>query len=178
MYNQNQPRVPAGDPAGGQWAGGNVSRTAFDKMSAVDRSAHLKSGGQVSDDHITELLQRVAEPDGGFTYQPFSDLEPTEGFALSIHPERSFATDASRLKFNDLVKYVMKNRDLLSDKENFLGAWHDPDSHKVFLDISRVVKDRSRATHLARQHDQIAYFDLKTKQSVTVNKHATSGGVA
>ena len=176
-YNANQPRVPSGNSAGGQWAGHNISRSKFDQMSATDKMNYATGGGQISDAHISELFDRITQPDGGFTYQPFSDQEPTEGFAVSIFPERSFATDVASLKFSDLVGYVVRNRDLLKHGENYLGAWHDPDTHKVFLDISQVTSSRHIATRLALAHDQVAYFDLKTKKSFTVNRGAHSGGV-
>lgn len=128
--------------------------------------------------HLSELYTRVAEPDGGFTYSPSTNSEPSSGYALSIYPDRSFAKDAKALTREDLVKYVVKNKDLLSQKENYFGAWHDPASNKVFLDVSMVTQDKQKAHDLALKHDQIAYFDLSTFQSVTVNADATSGGAA
>ena len=81
-----------------------------------------------------EMFDRVHQPDGGFTYQPLAHDSLTEGYALSIHPERSAAFDASSLKLKDLTKYVAKNKDLLKDKDNYIGAWHDPASNfKIFL---------------------------------------------
>jgi len=141
-------RVPAGDPAGGQWT----------------------SGGSSS------LMSRLSEPDGGFTYQPVSGDEPKEGFAVSPYPKRSFAKDMKDLTHKDLARFAKANRDLLKRPDHYIGAWHDPESGKVFLGVSIVSKDAARARHLALSHDQIAYFDLSTGKSVTVNRHATSGG--
>lgn len=128
-------------------------------------------------DGLQSMVERIRSPDGGFTYQPLSEHEPSVGYALSIHPERSFAKDADELEFEDVLDYVVKNEDLLSQKGSYLGAWHDPESGKVFLDISRVTDDEDEARDLALVHDQIAYFDLGKGMSVTVNPEATSGGV-
>jgi len=175
-YNPNQPRAPAGTPIGGQWVGNNVSRRAFDKMTPEERAEYVRGGGAISDHHVEELYERIAKPDGGFTYQPLTANEPAAGYAVSIFPDRSFGADASQMRLDDLVNYVVQNADLLSDPGNHIGAWHDPETHRVYLDISRVVPTPDRAASLARAHDQIAYFDLSRGQSVTVNRDATSGG--
>jgi hypothetical protein len=132
--------------------------------------------GPASASRMQGLFARVQRPDGGFTYNPAVGTEPVEGYALSIHPERSVAIDASKIKITDLADYVAKNGDILAEEGNHFGAWHDPASGKVFLDVSTVTKDAKAAEDLARRHDQIAYFDLKSGQSVTVNPVATSGG--
>lgn len=142
-------RRPAGDPEGGQWT----------------------SGGS------TSLMSRLTEPDGGFTYQPLTGDEPKEGFAVSPYPDRSFAKGWEDFTSDDLARYAKRNKDLFKKSGHYMGAWHDPESGKVFLDVSIVSKDARVANRLALAHDQIAYFDLKTGKSITVNKHATSGGV-
>jgi N-acetylglutamate synthase-like GNAT family acetyltransferase len=65
---------------------------------------------------------------------------------------------------------------MLTQPEHYLGAWHDPASGKVYLDVSVVMQDQNRAHQLALDKDQIAYFDLGNFASVTVNAQATSGG--
>jgi hypothetical protein len=172
------PRIPAGDSAGGQFGTvGSVSRNKFDRMLARQRMDHIKAGGTVADPHLTDLLEQINQPDGGFTYQPFTAHSPTEGFALSIHPERSVVLDARSMSLTNLVDFVQANRVLLRNPGNFMGAWHDPASGKVFLDVSTVTTNERQARQLALSHDQIAYYDLKRGTSVTVNKDATSGGV-
>jgi len=120
------------------------------------------------------MFDRMAKPDGGFTWSPTGG-EPKGGFALSVYPQHSAVFE--KVTKRDLIDYIKKNRDLLRKPGNYLGAWHDPESGKVFLDISMVTQDKKEAERLCRKHDQIAYFDLNTFQSVTVNRAATSGGV-
>jgi len=126
---------------------------------------------------LQAMYDRVSQPDGGFTYQPTTGSEPKEGFALSIYPERSFAKAAKDFTFDDLVKYAVENKDVFTKKDHYLGAWHDPASGQVFLDVSMVTKDAKVAEALCQKHDQIAYFDLGQMKSVTVNANAKSGGV-
>ena len=127
---------------------------------------------------LRNMFNRVRAPDGGFTYSPTSHTEPSTGYALSIHPDRSVALDSKTIQFRDLARYAASNADLLHQPGNHIGAWNDPASGKVFLDVSMVTNDKAQAEKLALQHDQIAYFDLSNFQSVTVNPDAKSGGAA
>ena len=142
--------------------------------------AQAEKGGTGSAklDHMQAMMKRIAEPDGGFTYQPVSDKEPKAGFALSVYPDRSFAKPVNELKFADLAKYAKANKDLFAKGDHYISAWHDPQSHQVFFDVSIVSDDDKQAAKLALEHDQIAYFDLAKGKSVTVNAKATSGGAA
>jgi hypothetical protein len=124
-----------------------------------------------------EMLSKISKPDGGFTYSPVTKRSPSTGFALSPYPERSFAVSAKELKPGHLVDFVIKNHDLLSRPDHYVGGWHDPASGKVFLDISIMARDEKTARKLCLEKDQIAYFDLSKGVSVTVNPKATSGGV-
>jgi hypothetical protein len=69
-----------------------------------------------------------------------------------------------------LGQYLHNNRDLLGQKGYHLGAWHDPTDHMIYLDVSHVVKSRGEADQLAKQHGQIAWFDLKAGKSVRVER--------
>ena len=171
------PRAPKGAPDGGQWVGGKMSRSAFEEMSPADKMAFIASGGGVADNPMHELFDRISKPDGGFTYNPLTGDEPHEGFAVSIYPEHSVVVDAHKFTFDQLVKYAYRNYRLLQDPANHLGTWHDPDTHKIFLDVSIVAKSAHHARQLALDHDQKAYFDLKAGHSVEVNQYATSGGI-
>ncbi len=145
-----------------------------------DWRAQSSKGGSVdgksNEDHLRDMFKRVAAPDGGFTYQPVTGMEPKQGYALSIYPERSVAKPFNQLKFSDLVQYAKHNKDVFSKPDHYIGAWHDPQTDQVFLDVSVVTPDPQQAEQLARQKDQIAYFDLGQGKSVTVNPNATSGG--
>lgn len=175
VVNEDRDDCGANAPGGGGFQKGNTC-AAEDGGDSSGRSEDFGKGLSHLED-FKKMVDRIKQPDGGFTYQPLSQEEPTEGYAISIHPDRSFAADASDLEYEDIESYILKNADLLSQESNYLGAWHDPASGKVFLDVSRVTNDPSEAHELALQYDQIAYFDLGKGASVTVNPEATSGGV-
>jgi hypothetical protein len=134
--------------------------------------------GKVRANDIGNLFERVSKPDGGFTYSPLDSSQPEKGFAVSPYPERSFAKNLENFTGHDLLDYIETNRDMFKKKNNYIGAWNDPATGKVYLDISVVSKTEDEAKKLALKHDQIAYFDLAKGESVTVNQNATSGGVS
>ena len=132
---------------------------------------------KVSDNDIKELFARISEPDGGFTYQPDNFTQPAKGFAVSPFPENSFAIDFKDFTAKDLINYISDHKKLFKNKDTYLGAWHDPETDKIFLDISVVKELEDEAKKLALKYDQIAYFDLAQGKSIDVNRAATSGGV-
>jgi hypothetical protein len=171
------PREPAGIPIGGRFtvAPGTGGRKIGHLMS---RGAKGETKRPVPNEGIRELFERVAKPDGGFTYQPVGEKTPKSGFVVSPFPDRSAAFKVSDFRPSDLMGYYAKHRDVFRNPGHYLGAWHDKKSGMVFLDISVVKNTRGEAARTALAKDQIAYFDLGAMKSVTVNRNATSGGVA
>ena len=125
--------------------------------------------------HESTLVDRLKTPDGGFTYNATDNSEPSRGFAVSPYPDRSKVFAAASLSEDDLTGYIVKNWDLLQQPGHHLGAWHDPKTGKIFLDISVVKNSAKAAKALALKRDQIAYFDLGKGVSVDVNRQAKSG---
>ena len=125
---------------------------------------------------LESLYKQIAA--GGFTYSITSGTSPKKGFIVSPFPERSFAKPTKDLKPLDVLKYAVQNRDILKNKDYYLGAWNDSESGKVFLDVVIDGVTDKRAEELALKHDQIAYYDIEHGKTVTVNRAATSGGVA
>jgi hypothetical protein len=115
------------------------------------------------------LVDRLKKPDGGFTYQPFHEPhEPSGGYAVSPYPERSKILPADKVTAEELWKYQMGNYDLLRDPGHHLGAWHDPESHNVYLDVSKVGPDEQEIAHIGRAANQKAIFDLNNFNSIDV----------
>lgn len=121
-------------------------------------------------------VKGLSEPGSGMTADMISGTSVEHGFPYSPYPERSVAVHYKDITAQDLDNYVENNRDILSEPGNFLGLWHDPDSGLVYIDISVVTDDASKAREECLEKDQLAFFDLQTFQTVTVNEDATSGG--
>lgn len=122
------------------------------------------------------LASRLSKPDGGFTINPRDLGEPKTGFALSIFPDRSKSLDPSSVSAPRILNFAEQNGDLLEQEGNMLGAWHDPETNRVFFDVAKVVESENEAKKLALENDQVAYFDIAAGKSVDVNRQATSGG--
>lgn len=138
-FDPDQPRVPAGEPNGGQWTS-----------------------------EFGQLLDQVAKPDGGFTFSVTSHTAPQKGYALSLHKEAEQTFDAKDLTPKDLVEYTLKHWDLLQLANNYLGAWHNPEDDRVYLDVSTVLDSAQEAERIGREHRQLAYFDLSQGSSVAI----------
>jgi phage gp29-like protein len=110
---------------------------------------------------------------GGFTYNPVKvhDKEaPPDGFALSVRPdaEEIMHTDGLTKKYlrMKLGDYVARFKDELKQPDAYLGAWHDKDSGRIFLDLSKVVKDKNEAMSLAKQAHQLGIYDLAHGETI------------
>jgi hypothetical protein len=115
---------------------------------------------------LSSLIDSLRLPDGGFTVQPFLGHRPTDGYAVSVFPEAERVYPS--VSPHALAAYLHHWSVLLHEPDNFLGGWHNPESHLIHLDISRVVHTRIEALLLAQMHHQAAYFDIAAGQSVYV----------
>lgn len=117
------------------------------------------------------MASRVREA-GGFTFVP-SQRKYRElgqgGYSVSPYPERS--ETYRRVSKDSIKKFIRDNGDLLSKPGHAVGAWRDPKSGKVFLDVTIVTRSRDEAVRLGRKHDQIAVFDFKRGRTI-----GTGGG--
>lgn len=156
-YDPEQPREPAGSPTGGQWTDGGGGAAA-DEAKPEETP---KEGYEA-------LMHGIAQPDGGFTWSPVTG-SPDGGYALSIYKGREATFDVKSVTPKDLASYAKSNWDLISKPGNYLGAWHNPDDGKLYLDVSTVVGTEAEARALAKEHSQLAYFDLKGGKSVAMD---------
>ena len=128
--------------------------------------------GRFTEEGVTaDLLRTIRKPDGGFTYKPTTKSSPTTGFMVSIYKSREKILDVGEVTGVVLAAYVRKNRDLLQKSNNYLGAWHNPENGKVYLDVSRRTESRDEAARFGKAHDQEAYFDIVAGRSVDLKKN-------
>ena len=140
--------------------------------------ASKKESGSPDRTTANDVAGGLAEPDSGATVDMLKGTSVDSGFAYSPYPERSKGVHVSELTGDDINNYVQQNMDILSQEGNYLGVWHDPSDGTVYLDISVVSDDAYQARKGCEDNDQIAFFDMQTFESVTVNSQATSGGAS
>ncbi len=117
---------------------------------------------------FARLLATIAAQGAGFTYSVTDDTSPTVGMALSLFPAAGVVFPATELSIERLADFVTANTALLAEPGNHLGAWHNDEDGRIYLDVSRVVETDEEAQALGREHDQIAYTNLATVETVKI----------
>lgn len=133
--------------------------------------AEATEKGDLTEKHtnFAEALAQVSTPDGGFTIDPRTGAAESAGFFVSVHPEHEVSIPVSSLDMNDLTMYEESKREILEQDGNYLGAWHDPETGIVSLDVSSKAQSAEEARRLAAAHGQVAFFDAQTFDSVEVD---------
>lgn len=112
--------------------------------------------------NLNQFIQETTQ-NGGCTYSLFGGYSPESGFVVSI------LSDQTTCKVNEfspylLGKFIKEHADKLSQSYNYLGSWIE--NGKVYLDVCEVSKDKAAALKIAAQNNQIAIFDLSTKETI------------
>lgn len=166
---------------------------ADDPRSDVWRSARYRAevatrGGGEKIGESGDVYDQIWDPEnGGATYSPKTGTAPRFGFGYSVYPDRSkvvdiqeFASDRKTFMRN-MMEYQWKNADALEKSGNWVGLWHDGETGKLYIDISKVCATAENARKQCLAHDQIAYYDFQSaynkgeEGSVYVNRDAKSG---
>jgi hypothetical protein len=95
-----------------------------------------------------------------------------ESPSVAINAKEFFAGNGEVGK-QAILDFMNANGDMLAQKGNYLGGWHDPESGKVFLDVSTNVSTKQQAVDLGRQNNQISIYDVKGGS--TINTGGTGG---
>lgn len=122
---------------------------------------------------VAKALRRLRHPDGGYTRDPRTGREVGMGFFVSPYPDRERPIPAADLSFRDVRGFARDNADLLTRDGHYEGAWHDPDTGVVSLDVSIRVESAEEARRLCQEHQQAAFYDPQMGGSVNVTN---SGG--
>jgi hypothetical protein len=116
----------------------------------------------------SETLKQMLDKNGGFSYQPVLHSSPKDGYMVSPYPEREHVIDEKVVSRRQLRKYMIKNADVLSKTDHYFGAWKD--NEKVYLDISVRHENQDSAVVAAKQHKQLAIFDVKNGKTIYIEK--------
>jgi hypothetical protein len=151
------PNAPAVDPL----------RTRLYLARKAELEAAAANGSAA--ENFAEALKGAREPDGGFTIDPRTGAAEAAGFFVSVHPELEQAVPVQELRPKDLQRYVNERHEVLREEGNYFGAWHDPETGVVSLDVSSKTEAAEAARVLAAEHAQVAFFDAQTFESVEVD---------
>lgn len=113
-------------------------------------------------------LAGALKESGGFTYSVRTGQEPSKGFAVSLpQHETKIKGHATPLQIAAYAKFHEK---ALQEKNAHLGGWFNTEDGTTYLDISHVLDSQAEAEKTAREHNQLAYFDLGTFEEHRVTK--------
>jgi hypothetical protein len=108
---------------------------------------------------------------GGISIHTKSGKEPKSGYMCATYTDRS-----QWLKGDDVTNpekrtaaiksFMEKNKDVLSDPDNYLGTWYDTSTGNISLDISRNFTDKNAAIKFASEHNEKAIWDVKNMAEI------------
>lgn len=140
----------ADDHPYGAWSGGSKA------------SGGHAGGGGITDEEAESLAKQAKE--AGFTVKPFGGDAPSEGFTLSIFPEREKKIPVNGFSASSVSEYAAANKALIAKPGNYLGGWRE--GNDIYLDVSTNVKTLKQAEELGRKHGQLAGWDVVEKREV------------
>ena len=152
-------------------------RTKLAKLS------EMKQKGNTNEVLLKDVLSDLHSPDSGATISINNDKTvtiPTTGFCASPYPQYSKVFESSKeVNFDSVLNFVTEiqniDDEIFSQDETYIGLWNDPETGKIYLDISKRYHTAKEARIACEENDQIAYFDLQLFESVDVDRKATSG---
>lgn len=109
---------------------------------------------------------------GGISYHVKSGKEPKDGYMCAVYTDRSTwlkgddVTDPEK-RTKAVKDFMEKNKDVLSDPDNYLGTWYDNSTGSISLDISRNFSDRNEAIKYASEHNEKAIWDVKNMTEIS-----------
>jgi hypothetical protein len=159
------------------------------KHGTGDQTAHGNwARGRVSAKLTQSILDRV-KANGGLSVNMKDGSEPTKGYMVASPVKQAPVVDADDF-FNPakgrkiLGDFVKANKKDLGGGKKYLGLWHNKEDNKVYLDVSENVQDKSTATRLGRQRNQISIWDVVNFEEigtggtgVTEKRRDSDGGI-
>ena len=158
-YMDKGPEVLVLDPAAMH---GITRHAASGKHGAHDALAAYVPKRHVSLNDAARLVEQTKK-NGGMSVDPGTGREPRHGYMVGQQGTGHIvdAVEFYSVRGTRLVRdYLAGHHVQLSHPRAHLGTWHDRESGKVFLDISRNHRNLEEATLDGKKNDQIAIWDL------------------
>jgi hypothetical protein len=155
----------AGPPAGPTQPQPGVAQAAARGMGALPGQG---SALPINEGLLGEMTQRLQKPGGGFTASLQGFEEPTSGYAVAR--PGSLESPLAEFSPEGLLNFVTKNLEALQQGGK-LGGWHDPETGRVYVEISDVLPTLREALTAAQPEGkpaQKAIYDFAAGQSIPV----------
>ena len=132
------------------------------KLSKAERVAELLGKTEKS----TPSAIMEATEKGGYSVNLPTGTTPAEGLMMgkyaNVDPRNMVLEPGQRLSESEVSDFVKRNIDALSKEENYMGTWKDPESSKVYLDVSRRFEpgEVRKATKFGERTGQLAGYNV------------------
>lgn len=155
---------------------GNITEDEFIERSK--QAALLRNNGFDFAQGDAERFHRTILDKDGFTIDINTGTVPTKGYAVSTRPDLTEVVDYNEFKAigsSQIRQFINKNRSELLKPGRVLGAWVDEaDGHQVvYLDVSRVFKDREVAENVGTWMNQKSAFDIENFDEIPTGGDGT-----
>lgn len=153
VWNEaDHPRVPAGNPRGGQFTDKGSGGAA---VAAARRAAGLppERGGA--------MLEALRE--GGFSVS-LDGKSPTSGYMTAVTLDSEFSKPIDQFTVEDILDYVIQYAEYLTEPDTYIGGWLDEGIG--YLDVSKNIQDLEEALAAAKAGNQLAIWDVEKFESI------------
>jgi len=141
------------------------AKHSWDRLQTQNPDAVSKAGkGYIFDltklDESKNASQIAAhEANGGSTFTPEGqNLNGVDKYAVGAYPDRT--ESVGTLTPETLQAFKDKNQDVLSQDNHSVGTWHDPETGKHVLDVSKLYDGRDEAIAAGKAANQKSIYHL------------------
>lgn len=145
----------------------DLIRSSLAKHGSGDQSPHGNWARNMSGRQLADEAQ--APGFEGFSVHHPSGARPTTGYAFSPYPQAERPLPLDQITPATINAYRREFADLLAQPDTYLGAWLDPATNQVFLDVSVVLQDLDEARSRATAANQYAIWDLSADQQIDLD---------
>lgn len=171
-YNKNHDNL-------GRFSSGSSSGGGSSKVGAKGKKVKSTKGGYLDPKTRAEYIKNVTKytkDNGGVTVGIDSAKNmPKEGLSFSPHPEAETIISKANLNEKTMLEFVKKHRSKLTQKDKFIGGWYNSDDGNYYLDIAQVGGYSPKTIAKAQKAEQLAIFDLKTYNEITIGTRTKKG---
>ena len=141
----------------------NVPVASTDSV-AQDLSTQENEVGQIAFDQTIS--------NGGVTIKLDNKAIPKKGFVVSPYKQSEKIIPIENFTKEEVVNYIKESVNLKNDS-HYLGLWKDPQSGKVYLDTVVLKENKEDAHNLAKQNEQLAFYDLERGETINLERGET-----
>ena len=91
-------------------------------------------------------------------------------FATGVGREKVLEPNAKNV-LSEINAHIIKNKDILNNSKYALGTWLDPKTGKAYLDIVLTDSEQLLIETVARDHRELAIFDLAKCETIYLNNN-------